>query len=92
MDIDVSSGLFRALGHPGRLRIVELLAGHDGLAVNEIAERLEMSQPRVSSHLAALRFSGLVERERRQRQLAYRLTDDSMQQLMELVSRLAAAR
>ena len=48
-----------ALADPNRLRIVELL--RDGpRPVNEIVERLRLSQPLVSKHLRILSEAGLV--------------------------------
>lgn len=51
--------LYRALGDDSRLRILRLLADGD-LYLTEIAERMGLSKPTVSHHLAQLRASGLV--------------------------------
>ncbi len=51
--------LHSALGDTSRLRILRLLADGD-LYLTEIAERMELSKPTVSHHLARLRASGLV--------------------------------
>jgi DNA-binding transcriptional ArsR family regulator len=51
--------LFRALGDESRLRILRLLASGD-LYLTEIAERIGLSKPTVSHHLAQLRAAGLV--------------------------------
>jgi len=53
--------VLRAAGEPSRLRIVALLA-HEELAVMELCQIMEQSQPRVSRHLRLLTASGLVER------------------------------
>ncbi len=50
----------RALGEPTRLKILQLLHERE-LCVCEIAEALQMSQPRVSQHLKVLRLAGLVD-------------------------------
>jgi ArsR family transcriptional regulator len=55
--------IFRAIGDPSRLRILLLVKGME-LAVGEIAQVLQQSQPRVSRHLRILAESGLVERVR----------------------------
>ncbi|MEI6485260.1 MAG: metalloregulator ArsR/SmtB family transcription factor [Sphingomonadales bacterium] len=55
--------IFRAIGDPSRLRILLLVQGME-LAVGEIAQVLQQSQPRVSRHLRILAESGLVERVR----------------------------
>lgn len=51
--------LFRALGDESRLRILRLLAAGD-LYLTEIADRMSLSKPTVSHHLAQLRAAGLV--------------------------------
>jgi DNA-binding transcriptional ArsR family regulator len=51
--------LFKALGDESRLRILHLLASGD-LYLTEIAERMSLSKPTVSHHLALLRAAGLV--------------------------------
>jgi DNA-binding transcriptional ArsR family regulator len=61
-----------ALAAPPRLRIVELL--RDGpRAVNDIAERLSLSQPQTSKHLRVLRSAGLVAVAPRAQQRLYAL-------------------
>ena len=51
--------LYRALGDESRLRILRYLADGD-LYLTEIADRMGLSKPTVSHHLAQLRASGLV--------------------------------
>ena len=61
--MDTLTDLFRALADPTRLRIVALL-GHMELAVGELAQVLEQSQPRVSRHIKILCEAGLARRRR----------------------------
>ncbi len=51
----------RAAGEPTRLRILALLAQEE-LAVLELGQVLDQSQPRVSRHLKLLAEAGLIER------------------------------
>jgi ArsR family transcriptional regulator len=53
--------ILRAAGEPSRLRIAALLAREE-LAVMELCQIMDQSQPRVSRHLRLLTASGLVER------------------------------
>ncbi len=55
--------IFRALGDPTRLRILNLLRAME-LAVGEIAQVVGQSQPRVSRHIRILVEAGLVERRK----------------------------
>lgn len=54
-------GAMKAAGEPNRLRILVLLRCGD-LAVGELAQILNQSQPRLSHHLKTLARAGLVER------------------------------
>jgi ArsR family transcriptional regulator len=50
----------KALADQTRLRILLLLAGKEELCVCELAQALELAQPKISRHLAILRESGLL--------------------------------
>ena len=56
---ETSVRLFKALGDESRLRILRLLASGD-LYLTEIADRVGLSKPTISHHLALLRAAGLV--------------------------------
>jgi DNA-binding transcriptional ArsR family regulator len=79
---------FRALGDPTRVRILELLREHDELSVGELVERLGQSQPKVSNHLACLRWCGFVETRRDHPTIYYRVADDRVTHLLTLAHAL----
>jgi ubiquinone/menaquinone biosynthesis C-methylase UbiE/DNA-binding transcriptional ArsR family regulator len=60
-ELDQVVEVLRATGEPSRLRILALLSREE-LAVNELCQILDQSQPRVSRHLRLLTENGLVER------------------------------
>jgi ArsR family transcriptional regulator len=53
------AGLFRTLADPTRLRILHLI-GESEVCVCYFVEALQISQPKISRHLAYLRRSGIV--------------------------------
>lgn len=60
------AGLAKALGHPVRVQIVELLSRHGGeLCVCEIEQLFSLTQPTISHHLKVLRQAGIVDAEQR---------------------------
>src|ERR687895_970772 len=75
---------FRALGDPTRVRILELLRANGELSVGELVERLGQSQPKVSNHLACLRWCGFVHTRREHPTIYYRVADQRVTQLLEL--------
>ncbi|MFH1502200.1 MAG: metalloregulator ArsR/SmtB family transcription factor [Candidatus Eisenbacteria bacterium] len=72
--MDEAAELLRALSHPVRLRIIELLSEGE-FCVKRLEELLEIPQPSVSQHLSRLRYAGLIESERRGHLVCYRLTE-----------------
>jgi ArsR family transcriptional regulator len=61
-----TADVFRALGDPARVRIVNLLAtSGEPVCVCEFVEPLGLSQPTVSHHLKRLLDVGLLDREQR---------------------------
>lgn len=68
--------VLRAAGEPSRLRILALLAREE-LAVMELSQILDQSQPRVSRHLKLLTEAGLAERFPDGAWVFYRLTADA---------------
>lgn len=55
--------LFRTLGHPARIRILELLSERDH-AVHELLAAIELEASSLSQQLAVLRRTGLVRQQR----------------------------
>jgi DNA-binding transcriptional ArsR family regulator len=70
-------GVFGAISHPARRRMLDLLAGGDR-PVNAIAASFEMSRPAVSQHLRVLLDAGLVTEQRRGRERRYRLAPERL--------------
>ena len=66
---EAKSLLFRALAHPTRIRILERLSTGE-VAVQDLAAALDLPQPIVSQHLAALRARHVVT-VRREGQMAH---------------------
>ena len=65
-DAEMTASVFKALGDPSRVRILNLLAtAGRPVCVCELTPQLELSQPTVSFHLKKLLEAGLLEREQR---------------------------
>jgi ArsR family transcriptional regulator len=74
--------LFRALSHPVRLRILDILARQEA-CVCHLTAILGKRQPYVSQQLAALREAGLVTDRREGTLIYYRLADDHLAILLD---------
>lgn len=89
-ETDLVAKYFRALGEPTRLRILQLLALENELSVGEIVSRLGETQPKVSNHLACLRWCGFVSTRRAHRIVYYTIADERVARLVELGRALLA--
>ena len=79
---EVKANLFRVLGHPARVRILELL--RDGeRSVGALQAELGLDSGGTSQHLAALRRIGLVESRREGTSVFYRVDDEQVFALLE---------
>ena len=81
---DLVAKYFRALGDPTRLRILELLGAEGELSAGALTRRLAQPQPRVSNHLACLRWCGFVATRRDHRVIYYRLADQRVAAMLRL--------
>lgn len=61
---------FRTLGHPARIRILELLVQRDH-AVHELLDAIEIEPSNLSQQLAVLRRAGLVSQHRGAGEVVY---------------------
>ncbi|NND44658.1 MAG: metalloregulator ArsR/SmtB family transcription factor, partial [Xanthomonadales bacterium] len=75
MDLHATSSLLKVLSDPSRVRLLVLLENEE-LTVAELAQLTLLAQPRVSTHLARLRESGLVVDRKSGVQSYYRLHPD----------------
>ena len=86
--IDVAAKLYRGLGDPTRLRLLQTLMSGERRVVDLVAE-VGMAQSTVSAHLACLRECGLLEVRPAGRQSFYSLAHD-VRELLTVTERLLA--
>lgn len=79
---EVAADLFGLLAAPTRLRIVcVLIEGEKN--VTELLDRVDVSQPNMSQHLAMLYRAGVLARRREGAQIYYRIDNLQVQRLCE---------
>ncbi|MBM3319939.1 MAG: helix-turn-helix transcriptional regulator [Candidatus Eisenbacteria bacterium] len=84
---DLRSEVLRALGNPGRLRIVAYLSASGEKTVNEIAETLDMPQSAVSQQLGSLRLRGLLRARQEGGRRYYSLAMPEVNELLACLAR-----
>lgn len=83
--------LFRALSHPIRIRILELLVESNQTVRNLLADT-RLAPSTLSQHLAVMRRSGLVESSRKRNTVTYRVSDPSVSAFLMAARSLLASR
>jgi DNA-binding transcriptional ArsR family regulator len=86
-DVELLAKYFRGFGDPMRLRILALVAEQER-SVGELVEALGQPQPKVSNHLACLRWCGFVTAERRGKRVFYRVSDPRVTEVVALARTL----
>lgn len=88
---EARASVFKALGHPARLRLVEALAAGP-VCVCELAELVPQGLPAVSKHLALLREAGVVRSRRDGQKIFHELTMPCLLDSFGCVDRLLRRR
>lgn len=78
---EAKAELFRTLGHPVRIRVLELLSEKDH-AVHEILAEIAIEPSALSQQLAVLRRTGLVRQRREGGEVVYSLLVDDVRVLL----------
>ncbi len=78
---------FKAIGDPTRLRLLSLVAAHEGqeACVCDLTEPIALSQPTVSHHLKVLVDAGLMTRTKRGTWSFYALVPGALDDLADLL-------
>lgn len=81
---------FRILGHPVRVRILELLREGER-TVGDLQGQLGLDSSGTSQHLGALRKQGLLESRREGTSVYYRVRDPRLFQLLEVARQILSS-
>lgn len=86
----LKADFFRVLGHPVRVRLLQLL--RDGeRSVGALQDALELDSSGTSQHLAALRNQGLVVGRKEGTSVYYRVKDPRTLKLLELAKMIISS-
>ncbi|WP_243640413.1 ArsR/SmtB family transcription factor [Nocardioides jejuensis] len=79
--------LLKALADPVRLRLLSLVAAHDGreACVCDLNDAFDLSQPTISHHLKVLHEAGLLDRAKRGTWVYYSIRAEALTDLAALI-------
>src|SRR5215469_851367 len=78
---------FKTLGHPARIRVLELLSEREH-AVAEMLPEVGVEAANLSQHLAVLRRAGLVATRREGSSVVYSLTSPEVAELLRVARQI----
>ena len=84
MDVSTDT-LFRLLADPVRRSLIERMRNDGEVPVHALADRVPVSQPAVSRHLAQLRAAGLVRARVAGRETFYSISPGTLKPLADWV-------
>jgi len=83
----VKAEFFKTLGHPARIRILELLSEREH-AVSELLPEVGIEPANMSQHLAVLRRAGLVTTRKEGSAVHYSLTSTDVAELLAVARKI----
>jgi len=85
--VEMGASMLRAMAHPMRVAIFELLTTTTRLSVTEIYEKLNIEQASASNHLNILKRKGILESKREGKKIFYSLKRDKLTEIINSLDR-----
>lgn len=83
--LEEKADLFKAISHPVRLCILEMLLRNNKIKVTDMQCCIEVSQSTVSQHLAKLKAAGIVIGEREGVEIYYTISNEEIKKIIKLI-------
>jgi len=85
--LDNAAEMLKAIAHPMRMAIIELLEEGKMLTVTEIHELLSIEQSSTSHHLGILKNKGVLVSKRKGKNTFYFLKHERLSQIIECIGK-----
>ncbi|PKP35660.1 MAG: transcriptional regulator [Bacteroidetes bacterium HGW-Bacteroidetes-17] len=85
--LEMAASKLRAIAHPMRIAIIDLLNDSPKLSVTEIYEKLKIEQASASHHLNILKNKGVLISKREGKKIFYSLKNISLTEIIECINR-----
>ncbi len=80
--LEFAASILKAVAHPIRLSILQLLDNEERLSVNEICERIKSEQSLTSHHLSNMKLKGILGSKREGQRVYYYLKLPALNNLL----------
>lgn len=78
----------KALGHPARVAILDVLLAKNSCICNDIVDELPLAQPTISQHLKELKQAGLIQGTISGNSICYCINSDKLNVLINYFNRV----
>lgn len=85
--LEMAASKLRAISHPMRIAIIDLLSQGDKLSVTDIYKALNIEQATASHHLSILKNKGVLISKRDGKKIYYALRDLILTDIIDCVNR-----
>lgn len=85
--LEQMAGRLRAIAHPMRIAIIEMLSKESQLSVTEIYSRLEIEQAAASHHLNIMKNKGVLKSKRDGKKIFYSLMNNTLSDIIHCISK-----
>jgi DNA-binding transcriptional ArsR family regulator len=85
--LEQMAGRLRAIAHPMRIAIIEILSNEDELSVTEIYNHLEIEQASASHHLNIMKNKGVLKSKREGKKIFYSLMNNTLSDIIQCISK-----
>jgi DNA-binding transcriptional ArsR family regulator len=82
--------IFKALGHPARIAIVEYLLKAKSCICGDIVNEFPLAQPTISQHLKELKNAGIIQGSIEGKTICYCLNPDTIYHLESIFGAIAS--
>ena len=85
--LEAAASKLRAMAHPMRIAIIDLLNNEKKLSVTEIYEYLKIEQAAASHHLNILKTKGILSSKRDGKQIHYSLKNSTLTEIITCINK-----
>ncbi len=85
--LEAAAGKLRAISHPMRIAIIDLLSNGNDMSVTDIHKSLNIEQATASHHLSILKNKGVLMSKRDGKKIFYALRNSILTELIDCVNR-----
>ncbi|MBW6460637.1 MAG: metalloregulator ArsR/SmtB family transcription factor [Bacteroidales bacterium] len=86
-NLEKASSKLRAMAHPMRIAIIDMLNSGNRMSVTEIYKKLKIEQAAASHHLNILKNKGVLVSQREGKKIFYSLKSDVLTEILDCINR-----